>query len=117
MSGKLYFNGEYLDYERLAISPDDRAYHFADGVYEVINFYDGRPFRMGEHFERLKRSAEGLEISIPDINELFEAAEKLQLMSGFNNAKLYIQVSRGTQERSHAYNDDLNPNILMTCRK
>ena len=35
-NGKVYLNGEFLDPERARISPMDRGFLFADGVYEVI---------------------------------------------------------------------------------
>ena len=34
-NGKVYLNGEFLDPERARISPMDRGFLFADGVYEV----------------------------------------------------------------------------------
>ncbi len=117
MVEKVYYNGEFLEYDQLIISPEDRGYLFADGVYEVINFYNGKPFRMKEHFERLMRSANALEIEIPDPEELYEAAGKLPIVNDIKDAKLYIQVTRGTQPRTHLYNDNLVPNIMMFCRK
>jgi len=117
MGNMVYFNGEFIEYDEVFISPEDRGYLFADGVYEVVNFYNGKPFRLKEHFERLKRSATALEIDIPDTDKLYEAAREIREMNGFENAKLYIQVTRGTQPRAHAYRDDITPNILMICRE
>ncbi len=32
----VYFNGQFLAKEEVRISPDDRGFLFADGVYEAI---------------------------------------------------------------------------------
>jgi len=39
-----YVNGEFLPLERATIRVEDRGFQFADGVYEVLRTYGGRPF-------------------------------------------------------------------------
>ena len=34
----------------------DRGFLFGDAVYEVLRVYQGKPWRMAEHFARLGRS-------------------------------------------------------------
>ena len=40
-----YLNGAYLPLSEARISPLDRGFLYADGVYEVMPVYGGRPFR------------------------------------------------------------------------
>ena len=40
---------------------DDGLYR-GDGVFEVIRLYEGRPFALGEHLDRLERSAAAIEL-------------------------------------------------------
>ncbi len=110
----VYVNGEFIPREEATTGIEDRGYQFADGIYEVINSYFGKPFMMVEHFERLKASAGGLEIEGVDYEQLFLDAERLLERNNFDNASLYIQITRGTERRSHAYSDGLTPNIVMT---
>src|SRR3979411_3227193 len=35
-----------------------------DGVFEVIRLYAGRPFALGEHLNRLERSAAAIELPV-----------------------------------------------------
>jgi hypothetical protein len=42
-----YLDGEFRQLEDIRISPLDRGFLFADGVYEVIPVYAGRLFRAG----------------------------------------------------------------------
>jgi len=44
-----YYNGEYLPKENISISPDDRGFLLADGLYEVVRFYNGKPFKLDQH--------------------------------------------------------------------
>ncbi|MGB1220922.1 MAG: D-amino acid aminotransferase, partial [Alcanivoracaceae bacterium] len=51
-----YLNGDYLPQDEARISPMDRGFLFGDGVYEVIPVYQGVPFRLEEHLQRLANS-------------------------------------------------------------
>ena len=39
MSETVYLNGKFMPREDAKISPDDRGFIFADGVYEVAKYY------------------------------------------------------------------------------
>jgi branched-chain amino acid aminotransferase len=40
---------------------DDGLYR-GDGAFEVIRLYQGRPFALGDHLDRLQRSAAAIEL-------------------------------------------------------
>ncbi len=40
---------------------DDGLYR-GDGAFEVIRLYEGRPFALGDHLDRLERSAAAIEL-------------------------------------------------------
>ena len=44
---------------------DDGLYR-GDGAFEVIRLYAGRPFALGDHLDRLERSAAAIELSSTD---------------------------------------------------
>ena len=56
MSEIVYLNGEFIKKEEAKISPNDRGFIFADGVYEVAKYYNGKAFRYADHLKRLERS-------------------------------------------------------------
>ena len=62
MSERINVNGIIGPPERAAISPLDRGFLYGDGVYETLRTYGGRPFLLREHLDRLRRSAERLDI-------------------------------------------------------
>jgi D-alanine transaminase len=101
----VYLNGKYLPREQAWISPEDRGFLFADGVYEVIHSYRGKLFHVDEHMRRLKNSLAGLKISYSNIPEIREAALRLIQENGLKeDATVYIQITRGTNfPRKHAF--------------
>ena len=54
----------------MAISPDRRGFLFADGVYEVVRAYQGRFFKLPEHFDRLAYGLKELRIDGVDARAL-----------------------------------------------
>ena len=113
-----YLNGQFIPLEQMQVSVEDRGYQFGDGVYEVIRSYQGIPFRMEEHLDRLDRSAREIKISIPLTRPEWVAAiyDGIQ-RSGYKNCKVYIQVTRGTAPREHQFSASLVPTVMMTIRE
>ena len=92
-----YFNGQYLPQESISLSPDDRGFLFADGLYEVIRCYNGRPFELDAHLERLARGAAYLRFKKDGYGDLGAVCQKLLTENGLadEDALIYIQVTRG----------------------
>ena len=51
-----YFNGDWVPYSQVLISPEDRGFNLADVVFDIGRTFDGVPFRLGDHVDRLYRS-------------------------------------------------------------
>ncbi|MCY4527517.1 MAG: aminotransferase class IV [Chloroflexi bacterium] len=51
-----YFNGKWMPEGEVTISPSDRGFTVGDLVFEVERTFNGKPFRLKEHIERLCRS-------------------------------------------------------------
>ncbi len=109
-----YYDGRFLPKEGVRISPNDRGFLFADGAYEVIRVYAGKPFLLGEHLQRLRHSLGELRIRLPQIEELQSVAQELvrrnDLLEG--EATIYIQVTRGVAPRNHAFPPNSTPPTL-----
>jgi branched-chain amino acid aminotransferase len=72
---------------------DDGLYR-GDGVFEVIRLYGGRPFALGEHLDRLERSAAAIELPAWRA-ELEPEIEALLAEHGDGEAQLRLVVTRG----------------------
>ena len=51
-----YFNGEYVPYSQVKIDPGDRGFSLGDVVFDTGRTFNGVPFRIKEHIDRLYRS-------------------------------------------------------------
>jgi branched-chain amino acid aminotransferase len=59
------------------ISITDDGLVRGDGVFEVIRVYDGRPYAMREHLDRIERSAANLRMSPPERDTIASEARAL----------------------------------------
>jgi D-alanine transaminase len=107
-----YFNGQYLPKENIAVSPDDRGWLFADGLYEVIRSYGGRPFQMAAHLARLARGAAHMRFPAGGYGDLDAVCRRLLDENGLadGDALIYIQVTRGAPSpRAHHFPPEGTP--------
>ena len=77
-----------------------------DGVFEVLRLYAGRPFALGEHLDRLERSAAAIELPVE--REALESEIAVLLGEfGEHEAQLRLVVTRGG--RRLAFTENLPP--------
>jgi len=109
---EVYLNGEYMPAAEASISIFDRGFTFGDGVYEVIPVYGGRLFRLQQHLDRLKYSLAEIGLPSPlssiEITQVFERL----LADITGDASIYLQITRGSAPRNHAFPDQVQPTFL-----
>ncbi|HLS20677.1 MAG TPA: D-amino-acid transaminase [Bacillota bacterium] len=100
--------------DNLSYPYEERGLQFGDGIYEVIRIYDGRYHLFQEHIDRLFRSAEAIKLTLPftkaEVSEkLLELLEKNDMKA---DGKVYLQATRGSVKRDHAFpSDDIVANF------
>src|SRR5713226_8113271 len=108
-----YVNGEFLPLERATVHVEDRGFQFADGVYEVVRTYGGKPFATDEHLARLFRSLTAIELKVLlTSEELKSIIEEGVQRSGFAEAVVYLQITRGCAPRHRAMPPGARPTIV-----
>ncbi len=117
MNDIVCLNGVFLPRQEARISPDDRGFHFADGVYEVIKYYRGKPFRLADHLERLSASLSAVGISYSDLDGLPALFVRLLQVNNLSeaDAAVYLQISRGTHFRVHHFPEIPEPTVYAFC--
>lgn len=100
-----YFNGKLVPKNEISISPDDRGFLFADGIYEVVRWYEGFFYDINSHVSRLKRSLRELRINWDGADLFPSIALDLIKLNKLENqpAMVYLQVTRGAARRTHFF--------------
>jgi len=89
-SGFIWYNGQLVDWKAANIHVLTHGLHYASSVFEGIRAYNGKPFKLSQHNQRLIRSAEILDMKIPySVEELNHAC--MDSMKANNLANCYIR--------------------------
>jgi branched-chain amino acid aminotransferase len=95
-------DGVRVSLDEARISVLDRGFLFGDSVFEVLRTYDGVPFALDEHLDRLERSLAGLRIA-PSFGRtalrddiLLAIAEHRATAGDATDAYVRIVVTRGS---------------------
>jgi branched-chain amino acid aminotransferase len=97
----VWIDGRLLPADAPHLSAFDRGFQLGDGIFETLRARAGKPTELDEHVARLRRSAAGLDIALPDdvaarlgsgIAALL-AADDLDGPGG--DASIRVTVSRG----------------------
>ncbi len=111
---EVFLNGKWMKQEEAFVSVFDRSFMFGDGIYEVTPFYEGKPFKLKAHLERLQYCVN--EVQIPfDAFSLEETMMEAVSRAGFSerDSAVYIQVSRGIAPRTHYFPENPQPSLLL----
>jgi D-alanine transaminase len=111
-----YFNGSFLLLEDVHISPFDRGFQFADGVYEALITYNGKLFLYDEHLERFKRSLKEINLNFTGIDGLKWIIYELIKRNNLEEASVYLQITRGARyPRQHIFpGNETKPTIFIS---
>ncbi|MEO0224285.1 MAG: aminotransferase class IV [candidate division WOR-3 bacterium] len=112
-----FFNDEFTNSAYLPL--EERSVNFGDGVYEVIVTYNFRPFKIDEHINRLFYSAGEIFLKVPySIQEIKTIIDEGIKKISKPNLKIYIQLSRGSYERTHEFPPSyIKPNFFIIFRE
>ena len=81
-SGKIWFNGELINWQDVQIHVLNHGLHYASCVFEGERVYEGKIFKLEEHTERLFHSAYRMGIKIPyskeSLNKFSKEIVKIQ---------------------------------------
>ena len=118
MSRMAYVNGRFVPLGQASVHVEDRGFQFADGVYEVWAVLDGRLADSEGHMARLERSLDELRIARPMtrgalLSVLREAVRRNRVRNGL----VYLQVTRGTAPRDHAFPPADTPGTVVVTAK
>jgi branched-chain amino acid aminotransferase len=110
-------NGRITAPEEAAVSPLDRGFLFGDSVYETIRTYGGRPFRLARHLQRLRASAERLDIPHPRAPiDIGTEIERTLQAAGEGEWAIRVVLSRGVGPIGYDPRGAGPPTVLVHAR-
>ena len=97
--GKIWLDGQLVDWRSAKIHVLSHALHYASSVFEGERCYNGRIFKDREHSERLHFSANCLDFQIPyTVDELMAAKAEVLAANDLTNAYVRAFAWRGAGE-------------------
>jgi branched-chain amino acid aminotransferase len=97
----VWVDGRILPAAGPHLSAFDRGFQLGDGLFETLRARGGRPTELAEHLARLRRSAHGLAIPLPDALDALIGSGIADLLAAVGldgpdgDASIRITVSRG----------------------
>lgn len=114
MSRTVFVNGAFVDAKDACVSVFDRAFLFADAVYEVSAVLGGSLVDNAAHLARLRRSLGELRIPMPcGEDELVRIQRELVARNALDEGMVYMQVTRGSADRDFKFPVGATPTLVM----
>lgn len=110
----IWLNGALRN--ELTLPPTNSGWLMGDGIFESLRTYDGKPFALQAHLDRLRASAEIMGFSIPAIAEISEGVSQLiRATSCLPYGRLRITVlSDGNCLITHIPFEQLKDSLALT---
>lgn len=110
----VYLNGAFLPENEAHLSIFDRGFLFGDGIYEVTAVLDGKLIDSPLHMARLERSVGEIGGRLPvSTDEIVAIEKRLIAENDLVEGLIYLQFTRGVEDRNFLYSEDLAPTLLM----
>ena len=92
-----YIDGEFVPAEKAVIPVDDLAILRGIGVFDLLRTYDGKPYFLDAHIDRLEQSARKIDLSLPWSHEEITAiVEETLDRNDIPEANIRIVITGGS---------------------
>lgn len=110
-------DGRITPLEEARVPVADTGFVFGDSVYETLRTYGGRPFALGRHLRRLRRSAGRLGIDLPlDDDGVTRRLGALLEQAGNSESYVRVILSRGLGDFSYRLERVKGPTLVMVAK-
>ena len=114
-----YFNGEWIPYGDVTISPEDRGFVVADVVFDIARTFGGKPFVLDRHIDRLYRSLKYMRIDpglTPDqMTDICEQAVQMNIdrLDEAGDFQIHPFITRGV---GHSVADPTSATVCVAIK-
>lgn len=115
----VFLDGRFIDGRTARVSALDRGFLYADGLFETIRIYSGRPYALEEHLARFENAAKSIRLPLPGPSSWWRATiERLLARNGLarSDAAVRITVTRGKGGDGLVFPEVPRPTVLVLAR-
>ncbi|MEP7315410.1 MAG: branched-chain amino acid aminotransferase [Sphingomicrobium sp.] len=113
--GTIWFDGKMVPWRDANVHVLTHGLHYASSVFEGQRAYGGTIFKLTEHTERLKRSANLLGFEIPwSVEQIDAACKEVLEASGLSNAYMRPVAWRGSEQMGVSPKGS-KPHLAIAC--
>ncbi|MEO8618093.1 MAG: branched-chain amino acid aminotransferase [Sphingomicrobium sp.] len=113
--GTIWFDGKMVPWREANVHVLTHGLHYASSVFEGQRAYGGTIFKLTEHSERLKRSAQLLGFEIPwSVEEIDAACKDVLAASGMSDAYMRPVAWRGSEQMGVSPKGS-KPHLAIAC--
>ncbi|MCL0102235.1 aminotransferase class IV [Dehalococcoidia bacterium] len=110
----IYLNGHLIAHDEAAISVADHGLLYGHALFETIRTYQGKPFRLNQHLQRLERGI--IELDIPPCPyDLKAACTALINSNEICNGRIRITLTAGEGPDGPDARPSSRPTVLITA--
>ena len=97
-SGKIWFNGNNIEWSEAKIHLLSHGLHYASSVFEGVRVYGGEIFKLKEHTDRLFYSAKRMGMDVPySVDEINKATKEIVNIQKTQNGYIRPIIWRGSE--------------------
>lgn len=111
----VWLNGELLEETEARLPALDRGVLWGYGLFETMRTYGGRVWAVHEHFERLRRGGEFIDLAVTDADELRTGLEDVLRANDLQDAGVRITMTKGAGPVDPHAEPTGRPNVLVTA--
>ncbi len=110
--GVFYIDGEFVPAEKAVLPVNDLAVVRGLGVCDLMRTYNGKPFFLMEHLERLQRSADRIDLTLRwSLDELADVVMQTLSRNSYAESNIRVVVTGGSS--SDFITPDGRPRLLV----
>ncbi|PLR65682.1 aminodeoxychorismate lyase [Bacillus sp. UMB0893] len=116
----IYLNSNYVKEEEANISPFDHGYLYGLGAFETFRLYNGHPFLLKDHLDRLQDAMQHLHIHLDikslKVEKIIQKLLKLNQLEN-ENVSVRLNISAGAGELAFGAMDYAEPTVMLFMKK
>lgn len=117
MKDYIFLNDSIISEKDGYISTKERGFLYGDGIFETLRSYSGNPFKLTEHLNRLRSSAQKLKIPFVFTDEYFRnALQILMRKNRITDTYIRITLSRGSGSQGLVVPGNSEPTLLIVVK-